>query len=676
VLTDLRTPGVYYQAADAGGPEVTPLRTDIAAFAGIAERGPIDLPVPVQSWRQFASWFGDVVPTGYLGHAVRAFFENGGVRCWVVRVASQDPAAGAVAAAVVLNDADGPAWILRASSEGAWGNRLSVAVREVNRVQVIGTTTDPDGLFTAVTSVAGLARDTHVLVTQPGRAPIWKVVAGVDPGLGRVLWRDPQGRNRPWETPLAGVDPALPVVVRSIEYRVLVSESDRLVASYDALSLVPSNARYGPDVLAPVQAPVDPLTRMATWTPPAAIVVDDVRGERPWPLPGVAPTGLLVDPDARSPLTGGRSGLSPLEPRDFYGEPVGPGDGPEATAFKRRGIRTLEEIAEVGLLAVPDAVVHPEPPRQTAPQVRCVPDPCLDDPYAAPRPAAPIVEGDEDLPPVFAAEQVYAVQAQMVLQCESLRYRFALLDPPQEAALDPAEGLTRALAWRARFDTPFAALIYPWLVVPDPLGPAGAGRVVPASGHVAGGYAATDLAVGVHRAGANRPVAWALAASAEVDATRQGVLNDAGVDVLRAVGSRGLRLLGARTLSSDPDWRFVPVRRLMSMVEKALDIALQWVVFEPDGVLTRARVTLTVTSFLLGLHEAGMLAGATVEESFYVQCDLDNNPPGRTDLGELVVEIGIAPVQPMEFVVVRVGRVSDSLQVREQGPRTPAGGVA
>ena len=88
MLTDLRTPGVYYQAADAGGPEVTPLRTDIAAFVGIAERGPIDLPVPVQSWRQFASWFGDVVPTGYLGHAVRAFFENGGVRCWVVRVVS------------------------------------------------------------------------------------------------------------------------------------------------------------------------------------------------------------------------------------------------------------------------------------------------------------------------------------------------------------------------------------------------------------------------------------------------------------------------------------------------------------------------------------------------------------------------------------------------------------
>ena len=87
MLTALRTPGAYYQSVDAGGPEVTALRTDIAGFVGIAERGPLDLPVPVQSWRQFVSWFGDVTPTGYLAYAVRGFFENGGVRCWVVRVA-------------------------------------------------------------------------------------------------------------------------------------------------------------------------------------------------------------------------------------------------------------------------------------------------------------------------------------------------------------------------------------------------------------------------------------------------------------------------------------------------------------------------------------------------------------------------------------------------------------
>lgn len=263
---------------------------------------------------------------------------------------------------------------------------------------------------------------------------------------------------------------------------------------------------------------------------------------------------------------------------------------------------------------------------------------------------------------------MYAVQAALVEQCERLRYRFALLDPPFADGTDAATGLRTVLDWRSRFDTSFAALNYPWLKVRDPLDPTGATlRLVPPSGHVAGGYASIDLETGVHQAPANRVVRWSLAASAAVDDARHGVLTDNGVNAIRTVGNRGLRVLGARNMCSDPDWHFVNVRRLMAMIEKALDIALQWAVFEPNDVYTRARVTLSVTNFLLGLHEQGMFAGATPEESFYVACDEGNNPGADRDLGRLLVEIGVAPAVPFEFVVVRVGRVSDSLQVREPG---------
>ena len=241
--------------------------------------------MPVQSWRQFVSWFGDVVPTAYLGYAVRAFFDNGGVRCWVARVASRDAAAGAAAASVTLDDSGGPAWTVRAYSEGAWGNRVAVSVREINRVQVVGTTSDPEGRFTMVEALAGLAPDVHVRVTQPGRPPVWAVVAAVDPVAGRVHWVNPQGHRRPYDVPLTGIDPLLPVVVQSIEYRLLVTESDRLVAVYDALSLVPGSDRYGPRVLRPTQAPVDPVTRAPTWAPPEPVVVEDLRTARPWPVP-------------------------------------------------------------------------------------------------------------------------------------------------------------------------------------------------------------------------------------------------------------------------------------------------------------------------------------------------------------------------------------------------------
>ena len=666
MLTALRTPGAYYQSVDAGGPEVTALRTDIAGFVGIAERGPLDLPVPVQSWRQFVSWFGDVTPAGYLAYAVRGFFENGGARCWVVRVASLDPAAGAVAASAELAGASGPAWCVRASTEGDWGDRLSLAVREINRVQVPGTANDPAGHFTTVRSVSGLARASHVRVSQPGSPPVWKVVSDVDAASQRVYWVHPEGRRLPYDAPLAGLDLGSPVVVESVDYTIVVSESDRLVALYERLSLIPESDTYGPRVLGPVRAPVDPVTRAAAWAPPQPVVITDLR---------VAADlrGLAAGPAARLPLTGGRSGLAQLEPRDFYGEPIAPDDGPEAVAAKRRGMRALEDVPEIGLLAVPDALIRLAPANPTAPAPACVPDRCLDPPA---EPVASFPWSGTDEPPTFTDEQVFQVQSQIVQQCERLRYRFALLDPPFGQATDASAGLSQVLDWRSRFDTTFAALTYPWLSVLDPLYPAGGvRRLVPPSGHTAGCYAATDLQVGVHRAPANRRLSWALAASAEVDDARHGILNDAGVNVIRSVGGRGLRVLGARTVCSDPDWRFVNVRRLMAMVEKALEVALQWATFEPNGVLTRARATMSVTIFLLGLHEAGMLGGATAEESFYVKCDQDNNPPQDSDLGRLIIEAGVAPALPFEFIVLRVGQVRDSLQVREQGTATGTGGL-
>jgi phage tail sheath protein FI len=371
--------------------------------------------------------------------------------------------------------------------------------------------------------------------------------------------------------------------------------------------------------------------------------------------------GLDLDPTGQLPLTGGRSGLSTLTVDDFVGAPVAPDDGPVATALKRRGLRALEEVAEIALLALPDALVRAEPPRP-APPPPCVPDPCLD--RAEPITVYP--PPDTDAPPLFTDGQVYAVQAALVEQCERLRYRFALLDPPYTAATDPTDGLRGVLDWRARFDSAFAALNHPWLRVLDPLDPTGAStRLVPPSGHLAGGYAAGDLQTGVHRAPANRVVQWALAASTAIDDTGHGILNDGGVNAVRTIGNRCLRALGSRTVSSDPDWRYVNVRRLMSMVEKALELALQWVVFEPNDVFTRARVTLSVTNFLLSLHEQGSFAGATPAESFYVTCDDTNNPERTVDLGQLLVEVGIAPAVPFEFVVVRVGRVQDSLRVKE-----------
>src|SRR5687768_10364139 len=255
------TPGVYYEAVDASGRGVAAVRTDVAGFVGIAERGPLDVPVPVESWRQFQAHFGDVTGAGFLAYAVRAFFENGGRRCWVVRVASRDPLAGAASAGAVVRrlraaPPHGPdVWRVAASSAGAWGNAVDVRLVATSRAQTAGgpARSTPEAL--AVADTAGFERATLVRLRQPGAPPRYKVVNAVD-AVGRHLaWTtDRRERRLPYDAPLVGLDPAAPLLVESVELTAVVREGGRPVAVYEGLSLIPEHASYGPRVLAPPAA--------------------------------------------------------------------------------------------------------------------------------------------------------------------------------------------------------------------------------------------------------------------------------------------------------------------------------------------------------------------------------------------------------------------------------------
>lgn len=651
-----RAPGVYYQTVDAGSLPVTPLRTDIAAFVGIAERGPVDVPVPVESWQQFVSWYGGCGAVGFLAYSVRGFFENGGRRCWAVRVASDDPLAGCASAETRLaNAAGGAVWRVAASSPGTWGNRLRLSVRERIARRAHALRCDPHGAWSEVSSISGFERGTLVRISQPGSPTIAKVVSGVDPALGRVHWVHPEPLLRlRYDAPLAGHDPDRPVLLETVDYRLLVTENARLLRVVEGVSLVAEHARYGPTLFGALRSPLDRASGRASASAPEPIVIEDLRSD-------LADVRMLSAPVEGAPLAGGRDGIAALRVPDFIGEPSSPADSPFAAVRRRRGLRTVEELDEVALLSVPDIHVRAIEPNPIVPLAACVPDPCLDEQVVE---LGPVPDAFAEMPPTFSITDVFRVQGAMIEQCEHRGDRFALLDPPYDVSTDAMAGIRGVLDWRGRFDTAFASLTYPWIAVADPVGGPGATRLVPPSGHAGGIFAATDLEHGVHHAPANRVVEWAVGASVAIGEEQHGLLNTSGVNALRTVAGRGLRLLGARTMSSDPDWRAVPVRRLMSMIEKALGIALQWAVFEPNGLMTRARATMSVTFFLDGLHEAGALAGSAPEESFYVKCDLDNNPPEQRDIGRLLIEVGVAPVQPLEFIVLRVGRVADSIQVR------------
>ncbi len=680
-MTTYETPGVYYERADASLPAIAPLRTDVAGLVGIALRGPLHTAVPVQSWRQFETHFGTLTGAGYLAYAVRAFFENGGQRCWVVRVASDAAATAGITLAGQLSGQ--PVWQVAASSPGVWGDDLDVQLKQTHRAQTFSDPARSTAQYTAVGSVAGFSRGTLVRLSQ-APTEVWRVVSDVDAVQGRLLWVNPRPEARlPYDTPLAGFAADQPILVESVEYTLLVREAGRLVRTYEDISLVPEHPRYGATLLPRGRgyAPglldedlnVDPVLAAgpqrgddlplvpALPASPEPVAIIDLR--RRAALSAFGPEPLAVSPEALLPLTGGADGLALLSVYDWMGEEVDPQDSDLIKQRKRRGLRVLADVGEVSIVAVPDINIQPVADVVQQPLPPCIPDPCLPAPPAAAQPR-PLAVGD--LPPRFTAQQIYRVQAAMVEQCEHLRDRIALLDPPYTAARDAALGSGAARAWRSQFDSQFAAFYYPWLRVYDPLAPAHAiTRDIPPSGHAAGQIARSDLSGGVHRAPANAALAWAQDVTAPVGEALHGLLNTQGINVLRVLPGRGIRIMGARTVSSDGDWIYINVRRLLIMIEKAIGLSLQWAVFEPNNFVTRAKIQLALSSFLIALWQGGALAGSTIEQAFFVRCNDANNPPEQRARGMLVAEVGVAPVKPFEFIVLRVGRVGNEFTITE-----------
>jgi phage tail sheath protein FI len=246
---------------------------------------------------------------------------------------------------------------------------------------------------------------------------------------------------------------------------------------------------------------------------------------------------------------------------------------------------------------------------------------------------------------------VKAVQTAMLAHCERMGDRVAILDSPPN--IMPQE----VRKWRmdiAGYDSSYAALYYPWIKVDDPV--TNRPILIPPAGHMAGIWARSDNTRGVHKAPANEVVLGAIGLAYNATKGEQDTLNPNGVNCIRAFPGRGIRVWGARTLSSNPSWRYINVRRLFNYVEKSIELGTQWVVFEPNDYDLWARVSRDVTAFLKTVWSSGALFGRSPDEAFYVKCDAELNPPESRDLGRLIIEIGLAPVKPAEFVIFRISQ--------------------
>jgi uncharacterized protein len=329
------------------------------------------------------------------------------------------------------------------------------------------------------------------------------------------------------------------------------------------------------------------------------ISIEEVRGTT-LDKPDVGESATLVAPPPPEALPSPR-----LSSDDYVGD-----------IADRTGVSGLEAIDEITMVAVPDLM-------------------------------SAYQQGAIDL------ETVQSVQLAMIAHCELMGDRMAIIDPP------PGLNAQQVKEWRtdkAGYDSKYAALYWPWIKTLDQV--SGQNIFVPPSGHMAGIWGRNDDTRGVHKAPANEVVRGAVSLEVQITKNEHDLLNPIGINCIRAFPGRGIRVWGARTLSSDPAWTYLNVRRYFNYLEESILNGTNWIVFEPNDDALWAKIRRTISAFLAMEWRKGALFGLAPEEAFYVQCDRETNPAEAIDLGQVLCVVGVAPVKPAEFVIFRLSQFS------------------
>ncbi|TIX49636.1 phage tail sheath subtilisin-like domain-containing protein [Alteraurantiacibacter aquimixticola] len=748
------------------------VRIDVPAFIGIAERGPLGAAVSVESWLQFTAVFGSFLPNAFLAQAVRAFFENGGERCFVARVA-----AGEIASQTAGVQPTDRSSSVVADAAGFFEGVIATLRQRVETV--IAGLQPADRATSVVAATTGLVPGDAVILLQSGTAPVQATIRTLDPVAQSIAWEQP--------LPIT-LDLTQPIIVRAdaVDERVVQSVSGSTVHWHRPLDLrfslaapidiaigcasaaasavdaegreilyfgAASAGRWGNRLTVRLTTSLDPeiaTRRLSVPDLPDRLTLDRLDQLRPGstveiaqdgattarneiadvdrtelrvkllnPLIGFDPLaaangtkpirvrrlaltvsvrerGRLVEthpaldlpritepdnspvnersrfirirrlpgtslgwPDPDSPLmrfgelhpTGGRDGIALLQSSDFTGSA-------DASPV---GMRLFEDIDEPAALAMPDIVLPAMAARETLAPEPDLPDPCNICAHPTPPLASPAGSELVEATPGFGEFEVLAIQQAMVEHCEARGDRIAILDPPlspDQRALD----WPRLASWRQRFDSSYAATYFPWIGVVDPLGgPNAELRLLPPSGHVLGQIAAADRDPG-SGAPANRWLAWTSAVQVDFDDGRHAILNETGINAITSRPGRGIRVMGARTLASNSLWKQLAVRRQFLRLKRLISKAMAWTVFEPANVHFERCVFATLEGLLEQEWQSRRLAGNRAEEAFRIAIA---RSAADIDDGRFVVHIAVAPVFPAEFVLLRLVRSHDRLQLAE-----------
>lgn len=548
-----------------------------------------------------------------------------------------------------------------ALNAGRWGNELYLTAQETSTRELILTELKeelPAGQSVATfKSVAGLVSEELVgaaradrVILQDQRNPVQEemTVKSIDYATKKVTFKSPVTSPAGFRAGSGVIGKGFKLTFESRRRNVLVREE-----VFDNLSMNPAHDRYFVRVINGEPEALDYTQRMRQGNSTLARVRDLCVA-----LGGECPRPQSVDSEQ---FTGGDDDPSKIKTEHLTGyaggayfRPVPPG-ADSATVKKIQeqyfGLAAFELVPEIGLVTIPD--LH------------------IPDFYGGITPTQIPKEGV-----IFAKAQASLKsfdnlkqgQREMLRHCEVMKDRFAIFDSPRGART--GKGANRIEEWAGLYQltqgSKNCALYYPWLREKQSDFEQ-RNLLVPPSGHVAGIYARTESSRGVGHAPANEILHGVVEFEFCLSETEQSVLNPRGVNCLRSFPGRGQRVWGARTLSLDPIWRYVNVRRLALAIIKQILINLQWTVFEPNDRSLWNRILATLNLFMNGLFQSNVLAGAKPEHAFFVKCDEETNPPETIERGEVTTLIGFAPARPAEFILVTIKRTAESVSVKEVG---------
>lgn len=691
-MSSYLAPDVYVEEIDGGNQPIEGVSTSVAGFVGVTQRGPSKgLPQLVTSFTEFTQIYGGYFDFGpdFAGHntmpfAVEGFFTNLGSQLYVSRVLPPGATVASVntlgglttrltqntSLAVGSSNLIRPATLrgiqvntkvmLRMVKNGIVTDSAVLAVNAIDRTSGLVTLAgnllsifeaNYTTVFTDVNGIDASGALTALLSPTSIRPDSFQISAANEGSWGRQIVLNvfhESAAKSVLDTFVSGAAGNNQIKLKSTanfyvnawveidrgkskHYRKVVAVTG-LVITLDGPAM--AAADVAPELAAPNDVTYFSTTEFrltATFgghteqypgltieNVPGRYYVEQINTASSFiqVTPLVAPGQPFLFPSGDDGLNvtlsaGGVDGTAAPADADYIGTDDGPG--------KRTGLQALVDVDDVSIVAIPGITTQ-------------------------------------------------AVQNAMIEHCETLRYRFAILDPAPKS-LVPAVGadLNDIQNQRNQFDTKYAALYYPRIVIESLL--TSTNIAIAPSGHIAGVYARVDDQRGPHKAPANEIISGIVDLETIVNKFEQEILNPDPVNInvnrdFRAQ-QRGLRVWGARCITSDPQWKYVNVRRLFMFIERSIEVGTQWAVFEPNNEDLWARVSQSVSMFLTRVWRTGALLGTKPEEAFFVKCDRTTMTQDDLDNGRLIMLVGIAPTKPAEFVVIRIGQWAGGSSVQE-----------